>query len=132
MHMTGNREQLKHWLSIIIPDVILFPLLYCLGNVFAVQMFGGLSLTLGVVLTSSFLFLQYKINTCHLFRNLGVHCLAKPIWLIMQDSLAGPFFQRVFLPSSCPALFLLSFPAQILGRCRDVLSVLSWNWYQKR
>lgn len=37
--MTGNREQLNHWLSIIVPDVMLFPLLYCLENVFAVQMF---------------------------------------------------------------------------------------------
>lgn len=49
--MTENREQLSHH-SIFIPDVMLSHLLYSLGNVFAVQLFGGLSLTLGVVLTS--------------------------------------------------------------------------------
>lgn len=74
-----------------------------------------------------FLSVQKKIKACHLFRNLSVYCLVRPIRLVMQDSLAGPFFHRALFPSSSPALFLLSFLAQILGRCRNILSVLLWN-----
>lgn len=91
-------------------------------------MFGELSLTFGVVLTSSF----FSFST---EKNKGSSFVQKPRCLLFgaahggvwQDSLAGPFLHRALLPSPTPALFLLPFPAQILGPCRDVLSVLLWN-----
>lgn len=90
---------------------MLFPLLYCLGNVFAVHMCGDLSVTFGLVLTPSFFAFQKKIKACHLFRNLGVYCLARPIRPVTQDSRAGPFFHRAVFPSSSPVLsFILSSP----------------------
>jgi len=70
-------------------------LLYCLGNVFAVEVFGELSLIFSVVLTSvglCFFSVSKKIKACHLFRNICVYCLALPIRLVIQGKLAGLFF----------------------------------------
>lgn len=95
-------------------------LLYCLGNVFAVEVFGELSLIFSVVLTSVglwFFSVSKKIKACHLFRNVCVYCLALPIRLVMQGKLAGLFFaNRPLLPSSSPALFLYSLQPKSLAR----------------
>lgn len=106
-------------------------LLYCLGNVFAVEVFGELSLIFSVVLTSVglwFFSVSKKIKACHLFRNICVYCLALPIRLVMQGKLAGLFFcQQTSSPFIISCTLPVFFAAQVLGKSRDVLSILLWN-----
>lgn len=91
-------------------------------------MFGEMSLAFGVVLTFSRFFF-------HCGKSKGLSFVWKPQCLfsgvVHQATDTGQwgwsFFPQSSSPSSSPTLFLLSFPAQILGRCSDVLSSLLWN-----